>query len=164
MFILLRPWWPKQDLLEVISGLRLVVLSVLVVLPDLAATVTIEKRGDAPGSERRSGAVVLPRAQHMETKLIAVIFGQQGDPYSKSSLEALWFICWSSTSLEGQVVRPRSSSCSHWLDLLAGVELSSVLLSELGGDAWSSPACGGRGTEVLDCFLLFSSRVLFCKV
>jgi hypothetical protein len=36
---MLRPWWPKQVLLEVISGLWLVVLSVLVVLPILAVTV-----------------------------------------------------------------------------------------------------------------------------
>jgi hypothetical protein len=60
-------------------------------------------------------------------------------------------------------MRPRSSSGCQRLDLLAEVELSSVLLSELGGGAWSSPACGGRGTEVLDCFLLFTSKVLFVK-
>jgi hypothetical protein len=60
-------------------------------------------------TEWQSGAGVLLRAQYMVTKFVAVIFGQQGDPSSTSSSKALWFICCSSTLLEGQVVRPRSS-------------------------------------------------------
>jgi hypothetical protein len=43
VFVLLHTWWPKQDLLEVISKLRLVDLYVLVVLPGLA--VTVAERG-----------------------------------------------------------------------------------------------------------------------
>jgi hypothetical protein len=43
MFVLLRAWWPKQDLLEVISELRLVDLYVLVVL--LGLVVTVAERG-----------------------------------------------------------------------------------------------------------------------
>jgi hypothetical protein len=100
----------------------------------------------------------------MATKLVAVIFGQEGDPSSTSSSEALWFIGWSSTLLEGQVVRPRSFGCSQRLDLVVGVELSSLLLSEIGGKAWSSPAFGGRGVLVLACFFFFSFRVLFVKL
>jgi hypothetical protein len=42
LFVFLRPWWPKQDLLEVISGLRLVELYVLVVLAGQAVTVAEE--------------------------------------------------------------------------------------------------------------------------
>jgi hypothetical protein len=60
--------------------------------------------------EGQSGAAVLPRANHMATKLVAVILGQKGDPSSTSSSEALLFICWKTTPTEGQVVRPRSSS------------------------------------------------------
>jgi hypothetical protein len=91
----------------------------------------------------------------MTTNLLAVVLGQKGDPSSTSSSEALGFIYWSSMPFEGQVVCPRSSSGCQRLDLHVGEEHSSILLSELGRDAWSSPVAGGRGTVVLDCFFSF---------
>lgn len=51
------------------------------------------------------------------------------------------------------------SGCQR-VDLYAEVELSSILLSGLGGDTSNSPASGGGGTEVLDFFFSFSFRVL----
>jgi hypothetical protein len=42
------------------------------------------------------------------------------------------------------------------------MEYSSMQLLELSGDAWSSPAKGGRGT-VLDCFFSYNFRVLSVK-
>jgi hypothetical protein len=54
-------------------------------------------------------------------------------------MEAQLICCWSSTLIDGQVVRPRPSSGSQGLDLVAGHERSSLLRSELGGIAWSSP-------------------------
>nr|XP_051196835.1 uncharacterized protein LOC127310183 [Lolium perenne] len=123
---------------------------------------------EAPGDavlgrspERHPGANDL-RAQHMATELVAVILGQHGGPSSTSRSEALRFICWSSTPPEDQVVRPRHSGGCQWRNLLAGMEYSSMQLLELGGDAWSSPAKGGRGT-VLDCFFSYNFRVLSVK-
>jgi hypothetical protein len=60
-------------------------------------------------------------------------------------------------------VRPQTSSGCQQTDLYAGVELSSILLSGLGGDASSSPALGGRGNEGLDWFLSFYFRVISIK-
>jgi hypothetical protein len=74
----------------------------------------------------RPGAGFLLRAQHVATKLIAVIFGQQGDPSSTSDLEALRSNCWCSTPLEAQVVRPRSPGGCQRLDILAGVGFSGI--------------------------------------
>jgi hypothetical protein len=112
------------------------------------------------------GAGSLLRAQHAAIRFVAVILGQQGDPSSTSALEALRSICWCSTPLGTQVVRPRAPGGCQKLDPLAGVGLSSIQLSELGGDASSSPACGGRGTKALDCFSTFLARVLCvnCRV
>jgi hypothetical protein len=113
-------------------------------------------------TEQRPGAV-LPRAQHTVTEFVTAIFGQDGGPSSSSMVEALLINCWSSTLLEGQVVRPRLLSGNKGFDLVARVEHSSMLRSELGGNALSSPVLGGRGTIVLDCFFYFSFRVLFVK-
>jgi hypothetical protein len=44
-----------------------------------------------------------------------------------------------------------------------GRELSSKPLSELGGNASSSPASGGRDTHVLDCFLFHSAGVFYAR-
>jgi hypothetical protein len=66
-------------------------------------------------------------------KFVIAIFGQDGGPSSSSMAEALTIDCWSSTSVEGQVVRPRPSNGSQGLDLLAGVERSSSPRSKLGG-------------------------------
>jgi hypothetical protein len=107
--------------------------------------------------EGQPGAVVLPRTHHMVTKFAAMICGKKGDPSSTFGPEALWFFCWSSTPIEGQVVRPRTSSGCQRVDLYAEVELSSILLSGLGGDTLSLPASGGGGTEVIDCFSPFLS-------
>jgi hypothetical protein len=77
--------------------------------------------------------------------------------------EALLVGCWSSTPLGSQVVRPRLSGGSQGLDLGAGEEHSSILRSELGGDAWSSPAVGGRDALGPDCFSHLLVRVFFVK-
>jgi hypothetical protein len=100
----------------------------------------------------------------MVTKLVTMIFGQDGGPSSTSMAEALLIDCWSSTLLEDQVVRPRPFSGSQGLDLVAGVECSSSLRSELGGNTWNSPALCGRGTTVLDCFFILFLQGAFCKV
>jgi hypothetical protein len=60
--------------------------------------------------EGKSGADVLSCAYYMVNRFVAVILGHKGDPSSTSSPKALEFICWSSTPLEGQVVRPWPSS------------------------------------------------------
>jgi hypothetical protein len=115
----------------------------------------------------RPGAVsLLRRAQHAATMIVAVILGQQGDPSSTSVLEALRSFCWCSTPLGLQVVCPRPPGGCQQRDLLAGTGLSGIQLSELGGDALSLPACGGRGIQELDCFSSFLSRVLYviCRV
>jgi hypothetical protein len=100
----------------------------------------------------------------MATAMVAVIFGEKGGPSSTFVSKALLIHRWSSTLLEGQLVCPRSFGCSQRIDLVVGVELSSLLLSEFGGNAWSSPAFGGRGVLVLACFFFFSFRVLFVKL
>jgi hypothetical protein len=96
-------------------------------------------------------------------KFVIAIFDQDGGPSSTSMAEAVLIDCWSSTPVEGQVVRPRPSSGSQGLDLLAGVESSSSPRSELGGNASSSPVFCGRGPTVLDCFFLLSFRGLVVK-
>jgi hypothetical protein len=98
----------------------------------------------------------------MATELVAMILGQHGGPSSTSRSEALRFSCWGSTVPEGQVVRPRPPGGCRRRNLLVGLEYSSMQLYELGGDTWSSPATGGRGT-VLDCFFLYIFRVLSVK-
>jgi hypothetical protein len=61
------------------------------------------------------------------------------------------------------VVHPRPHGSSQRLDPGIGRELSSNLLSELGGNAWSSPAFGGSDYPVLDRFLAFSAGVFYVK-
>jgi hypothetical protein len=78
-------------------------------------------------------------------------------------VEALMVGCWSSTPLGSKVVRPRLSGGSQGLDLGAGQERSSIMRSELGGDAWSSPAVGGRGSLGPDSFFYLFVRVVFVK-
>jgi hypothetical protein len=65
----------------------------------------------------------------MVNKFVVMISGQKGDPSSTSGPEALWFFCWGSTLMEGQVVHPRTSTGCQQTDLHAGVEISSILLS-----------------------------------
>jgi hypothetical protein len=86
--------------------------------------------------ERRPGADDLPRAQHMATKLVAMILGQHGGPSSTSRSEALRFFCWSSTLPEDQVVRPRSFGGCQRRNPHVGVEYSSMQLLELAGVWW----------------------------
>jgi hypothetical protein len=102
-------------------------------------------------------------AQHTANMFVALILGLLGDPSSTSVSGACVFICWSSPPVEGQVVRLRPSSGSQQLDLFVGAELASILLLELGGDAWSSPATGGRGTG-LDRVFCNVCRVLCVSV
>jgi hypothetical protein len=103
-------------------------------------------------------------AQHTVTMFVTVILGQDGGPSSSSMAEALLISCWSSTLLDSQVVSPRPSSGSQGLDLVVGQDRSSLLRSELGGNAWSSPALGGRDAFRLDCFFHFLVRVFFVKL
>jgi hypothetical protein len=74
----------------------------------------------------RPGAGSLLRAQHAATRVVSVILGQQGDPSSTSVLEALRSICWCSTPLGVQVVRPRPPGGCQQRDPLAGVRLSGI--------------------------------------
>jgi hypothetical protein len=113
-------------------------------------------------SEKLPGAIPLC-AQHTVTVFVTVILGQDGGPSSSSMAEALLISCWSSTLLDSQVVRPRPSSGSQGLDLVVGNGRSSLLRSELGGNAWGSPAFGGRGAFGLDCFFHFLVRVFLVK-
>jgi hypothetical protein len=76
------------------------------------------------------------------TVFVTVILGQDGGPSSTSMMEALLISYWSSTLLDSQVVCPRPSRGSQGLDLVAGQDRSSLLRSELGGNAWSSPTLG----------------------
>jgi hypothetical protein len=92
-----------------------------------------------------------------------VIFGQKGGPSTNSMTEASMVSRWSSVLLEGQMVRPRPSSGCQRLDPVVRGENPSILLSDLGGNASSSPAMGDRGAPVLDCIFYFLSRVLFMK-
>jgi hypothetical protein len=97
------------------------------------------------------------------TKIVTVILGQHGGPTTTSMAEALSDGCWSSTLLGRQVVRPRLSGGSQGLVLDVGIERSSTLRSELGGDAWSSPAVRGGGCPGPDCFFYLFVRVVFVK-
>jgi hypothetical protein len=115
-------------------------------------------------AERHSGADGVPRAQHMATVVVAVTFGQKGGPSSTSMAEAYSSIHrWSSTLLGCQLVRPRNPGNGQRLGFIVGGEPSSMLLSELGGSAWSSPANGARGALVLYCLFSFLARVFFKK-
>jgi hypothetical protein len=115
-------------------------------------------------AERRSGADGFPRAQHMATVVVAVTFGQKGGPSSTSMAEAYSSIHrWSSTLLGCQVVRSRNPGNGQRLGFVVGGELPSMLLSKLGGNAWSSPVNGARGALVLYCLFSFLARVFFKK-
>jgi hypothetical protein len=70
--------------------------------------------------EGHPGVVVLPRANHMANKFVAMICGKKGDPSSTSVQEALWFFFWGSTPMESQVVRPQTSTGCQQTDLCAG--------------------------------------------
>jgi hypothetical protein len=107
--------------------------------------------------------MVLPRAQHMVTTSVAMILGQEGGPNSTSLSEALSIRRWSCSR------RPSGLSPAFWKQPASGScrrrrELSSNLLSELGGNASSLPAFGGTGTLFLDYFYFFSSGLFFVKV
>jgi hypothetical protein len=98
------------------------------------------------------------------TKHVTVILGQYGGPISSTSMaEALSVGCWSSTPRGRQVVRPRLSGGRQGLDLVVGNGRSSIMRSELGGDASSSPAVRGRDYLGPDCFFSILVRVVFVK-
>jgi hypothetical protein len=59
--------------------------------------------------------------------------------------------------------RPRWLDDGRWQKTHAGREPTSCLLLFLGGDAWRTPAFGGRDTQVLDCFVQIRCRVFFVK-
>jgi hypothetical protein len=108
----------------------------------------------------------------MVTKLVTMIFGQYGGPSSSTSMaEAFSVGCWSSTPRGRQVVRPRLSGGRQGLDLVVGNGRSSIMRSELGGDASSSPAVRGGDYLGPDCLssnfrFLWARDVkgLFCKM
>jgi hypothetical protein len=103
-------------------------------------------------------------AHHAVTKIVAVFFGQDGGQSSTSSkTEALMVGRWSSTPTGSQVVHSRLSGGSQGLDLGPGQGRSGTSRSELGRDAWSSPAVVGRGLPGLDCFFYSLFRVVFVK-
>ncbi|KAK1643349.1 hypothetical protein QYE76_061154 [Lolium multiflorum] len=104
------------------------------------------------GSAGEIPRAVFIHAKHAVTKIVTVILGQQGGPSTTSMEEALSVSCWSSTLRGSQVVRPRLSGGSQGLDLVAGNECSSILRSDLGGDAWRSPTVGGSGFPGPDRF------------
>jgi hypothetical protein len=90
----------------------------------------------------------------MASMLDDMIFGRKGGPIS-TSMAALQ---------RPQVVRPRwcggDQRCWHFV----GAGHTSKLPSDLGGDAWRSPAIGGGDTRVLDCFFIFLGRVFFVRL
>jgi hypothetical protein len=86
-----------------------------------------------------------------------VILGRSCGPSATSRKEAFSSFCRCSTPPGYQVVRPRDPGCGRWTGLVAGAEPSSELLSDLGGDAWRSPAmCGGEalGLNFFLCLVL----------
>jgi hypothetical protein len=87
----------------------------------------------------------------------------QGGMNSTSTVEAFHLRCGCSKLSGHEVI------CSPWLEsgpqrqINAGRRLPSNWPLFLGGDAWRTPAMCGGGTEGLDCFISFSSRVLCVK-
>jgi hypothetical protein len=109
--------------------------------------------------------VRLSRAGRTTTDAIAVIFGWNGGPSSTSVAEACtWIHRRSSTLLGSQVVRPRNPRSGRRLGFFVGRDPSSNLLSNLGGNAWRSPAAGGGGSPVCSMVFSFFARVLSVKV
>jgi hypothetical protein len=106
-----------------------------------------------------------PCAKYMVSKLGDMILGRKGGPISTSMAEAFsGASCWSSTLLHPQVVRPRWCGGGQRCRYIVGAGPTSELSSDLGGDAWRSPAICGGDARVLDCVLSFSGRVFLVKL
>lgn len=106
-----------------------------------------------------------PRAPHAVSLVAAVIHDQKDGRISTSTAEAFSFQRQRSAARCHQVVRPRWHLACWWLRTLVGREQPSKRCSDdLGVGAWRSPASCGRGSQGLDCFLSFSSRVLFVNL
>jgi hypothetical protein len=96
-------------------------------------------------------------------KSASAILCRQGGDFSTSTVEALHLRCGCSKLSGHEVI------CSPWLEsgpqrqISAGRRLPSNWPLFLGGDALRTPAKCGGGTEGLDCFISFSSRVLCVK-
>jgi hypothetical protein len=90
----------------------------------------------------------------MASMLDDMIFGRKGGPIS-TSMAALQ---------RPQVVRPRwcggDQRCWHFV----GAGPTSKLPSDLGGDAWRSPAIGGGDAMSLIAFFIFLGRVFLVKL
>ena len=94
-----------------------------------------------------------PCAEHTTTGF-AMTSGRYGGPSATSKSEAfLQRLRWSLAHLSNQVVRPRFLRCGQRWRFLAGVELTSNLLTAM---------CGG-GIPGPDCFLFSVSGVFFIK-
>jgi hypothetical protein len=94
------------------------------------------------------------------------IYRQQGGGTETSVLEALDIsTAEARRSLAIKWCSPRWLGDGRWQRFLAGREPTSCLFLFLGGDAWRTPAFGGGGTPVLDCFGSIRCRVFFiiCK-
>jgi hypothetical protein len=109
------------------------------------------------------GSLIL-RAEHIASRIGAVIFGRYGGPNLTSIVEAsLSSAAEARRRLATKWFRPRWLDDGRWQEICAGREPSSFLLSFLGGDAWRTPVVGGGGTLVSDCFLVHLCRVFFVK-
>jgi hypothetical protein len=106
-----------------------------------------------------------PCAKHMAPMIGGMIFGRKGGPTSTSMMEAFsGASCWSSALLHPQVVRPRWCGGGQRCRYIVVAGPTSELSSDLGGDAWRSPAICGGDARVLDCVLSFSGRVFLVKL
>jgi hypothetical protein len=107
-----------------------------------------------------------PCAEHMASMFGNMILGRKGGPNSTSTAEAFSGAnCWSSALLHPQVVRPRWCGGDQRCWYFVGAGPTSKLSSDLGGDAWRSPAMNGGGdARVLDCVFIFLGRVFLVNL
>jgi hypothetical protein len=105
-------------------------------------------------------------AEHMASTIGDMILGQKGGPNSSSMAEAFsGAACWISALLHPQVVRPRWCGGDQRCWYFVGAGPTSKLSSDLGGDAWRSPAMNGGGdARVLDCVFIFLGRVFLVNL
>jgi hypothetical protein len=98
----------------------------------------------------------------MVDDVASMIFGRDGGPSTTSNAEVVSSVPRRSLVPLGiQVVRPQIPRSGRRGDLIVGRGFSSIQPSNFGGNAWRSPATGGRDTCVLDCFFPFLDMVFF---
>jgi hypothetical protein len=96
-------------------------------------------------------------------KTASTILCWQGGDFSTSTVEAFHLRCGCSKLSGHEVIRSPWLGSGPRRQINAGRRLPSNWPLFLGGDACRTPAKCGGGTEGLDCFRSFSSRVLCVK-